>query len=359
MADKKISDLTAQTAMAATDVMEVATATPASKKITWANMGLSFGDGAAATPSIAFASDPNTGLSWVSAGIMAVSGDGLEVCRFSAPAGATPQILLADGSAAKAAIAFTADATLGLWRSAANTISLTTGGVTRISFATAGLTFASGSSTLTCASGATLTLTSTVSTAAGPAVTLGNQNSFTGSTAITQLGATCAHTVNQSSTAGFTAFTINTTQTAVGSGQQVALDCQIAAVSKFTVFAQGAHAIVAGTPATMGTTENDYAASGVVDRGVVRLTGHASNTVITGILAPVATPVGGVAAGQFKWLVNIAAPTITINNQDAGSAAANRIQTSTGAAVVLSQHDTMLLWYDATSGYWRQLTTAA
>ena len=38
MADKKISDLTAQTAMAATDVMEVATATPASKKITWANL---------------------------------------------------------------------------------------------------------------------------------------------------------------------------------------------------------------------------------------------------------------------------------------------------------------------------------
>jgi len=35
---KKISDLTAQTAMAATDAMEVATATPASKKITWANL---------------------------------------------------------------------------------------------------------------------------------------------------------------------------------------------------------------------------------------------------------------------------------------------------------------------------------
>ena len=36
--DQKISDLTAQTAMAATDVMEVETTGPASKKITWANL---------------------------------------------------------------------------------------------------------------------------------------------------------------------------------------------------------------------------------------------------------------------------------------------------------------------------------
>lgn len=361
--DQKISDLTATTTIQSGDLFEIEeAAVAASKKITWANLNLSTPSGAAATPGHAFLADPNTGLWWVSSGIAAVSGDGVEVARFSAVSGLTPQILLADGTAAKPAYAWTSDGGMGLWRSGANVMTFSTGGASRLSFQTSGIVMASGSATLQANNTTGLLLTNgSVTTGVGPAVSASNSVAFTGASAITQLGLSLVHTVNQTSTTGFTALLINTTQTAVGSGQQIAIDCAIATVSQFSVTAKGAIQFTPGTPAALANADaNDYNAAGFVSQTFVRLTGDAGGaSAITGMVAPLPVPVGGVAAGQLKILVNVSANNVTIKHANAGSAAANRITTTTGADVVLGATDSMILIYDSTSALWRQITTAA
>lgn len=360
MADVKFSGLPAVTALATGDILPVV-ASSVTSKITWDNLCLSHLSGAAATPSIAYAADPNTGAYWVSAGIQALTCDGVEVARFSAVTGLTPQILLADGTAAKPAYAWTTDGGMGLYRAAANSMGFSTGGAVRMTFVTAGITLASGSTTITATGTNPLILTCGVTTGVGPALRFTNVNSFTGASAITQVGAALIHTVNQTSTTGFTACLIDTTQTAVGSGQQIALDCSIATVSKFSVAAKGAISFTPGTPAALANADaDDYNASGFTDVTFVRLAGDAGGaSAITGFVAPLAVPVGGVAAGQLKILVNVSANNVTIKHANAGSAAANRITTTTAADVVMTQNDCMILIYDSTSALWRQITTAA
>lgn len=318
-----------------------------------------FRDGAVATPGIGFLADQNTGFWRPGTGLIGVTGDGLEIVRFSAPGGATPQAIFANGVVGTPAISFTGSASSGFYYSVGIWMAL--GGANRW-FWSGGYQYSeiAGSGGLRHdVVDQTLAVESRITTSATVGVSLGNWVSFTGASAITQIGVSVAPTVNQSSTTGFTALRVNVTQTAVGSGHQTSLDIAIAAVSKLSVFAKGAIAFTPGTPASMAVTENDYNAAGFLDVTTVRLTGNAANTVITGFVAPLAVPVGGVAAGQLKILINIAAPTITINHQDAGSTAANRVITSTGLAVVLTLDDSIILWYDSTTARWRQLTLLA
>jgi len=103
------------------------------------------------------------------------------------------------------------------------------------------------------------------------------------------------------------------------------------------------------SPAALGTTENDYA--GANGTSFARLSGAGGGSTITGI--------AGGSDGRMLIIVNVSANTITLNHQDAGSTASNRIITSTGLAVVLGADDTVVLIYDSVTTRWRQITAMA
>jgi hypothetical protein len=105
----------------------------------------------------------------------------------------------------------------------------------------------------------------------------------------------------------------------------------------------GSFATHASSPAGMAATENDYA--GAVG-SFARLTPNAANTSLTGI--------AGGADGRRLTIVNLGNAVIIVQNQDAGSAAANRIITTTLAATVIPAEGSMSLIYDATTQRWRQ-----
>ncbi len=195
-----------------------------------------------------------------------------------------------------------------------------------------------------------------VSTATNATQRMVNQIAFSGTGA--QLGTEFAYGVNQTGAGQFTAHRINVGLVIAGTGTPVfgtaggwLADYFCNDARKFSVRDNGGIGVVAVSPGALaaGNTD-DYA--GIGTYGVARLTGDGAGTsTIRGIVAPL--------DARMLTIVNISAFNITFNNQDGGSAAANRIQTSTGAAVVLGQNDTMTLWYDLTSAYWRQVTTAA
>jgi hypothetical protein len=100
------------------------------------------------------------------------------------------------------------------------------------------------------------------------------------------------------------------------------------------------------TPAVIGSTQNNYAgASGTINR----LASDFSPRVITGMTA-------GVAGGHTKWLWNVNSSvgfTLQLNNEDAGSTAANRFLTDTGGNIILSGGQIAIAIYDSTVSRWR------
>lgn len=62
------------------------------------------------------------------------------------------------------------------------------------------------------------------------------------------------------------------------------------------------------------------------------------------------------ADGRMVYLVNVGANNIVLQNQNAGSSAANRIITGTGADVTLAPDNAATLIYDAASQRWRVLS---
>jgi hypothetical protein len=80
-----------------------------------------------------------------------------------------------------------------------------------------------------------------------------------------------------------------------------------------------------------------------------RVSGNATTSVLTGIDATAAED------GDTFELTNISANAIDINDQDAGSAAANRIITPTGVTYVLAADETVIVRYDTTTARWRLL----
>lgn len=78
--------------------------------------------------------------------------------------------------------------------------------------------------------------------------------------------------------------------------------------------------------------------------GIVRVT-NVARTAISGIPAGV--------SGQTLFVENKTGVTVTINNEDAGATAANRILTGTGAAVSFTANATAEFLYDATDSRWQ------
>lgn len=104
------------------------------------------------------------------------------------------------------------------------------------------------------------------------------------------------------------------------------------------------------SPAALANgNNNDYAGIGL--SSFARLTPDAGGSTITGIAAPTAAN-----DGTIIILLNLGAATLTIANQDANSAAANRIITETGANVAMATNEMMSIIYDGTTARWRQYT---
>ena len=80
-----------------------------------------------------------------------------------------------------------------------------------------------------------------------------------------------------------------------------------------------------------------------------RISGDAVTSVLTGIDST------AVQDGDTFELTNVSANSIDITNEDAASAAANRIITGTGGTIVLAANDTVTIRYDATTARWRVL----
>lgn len=80
-----------------------------------------------------------------------------------------------------------------------------------------------------------------------------------------------------------------------------------------------------------------------ITKGLVRLT-NASLVSVSGI------PAG--ASGQFITIENQTGNTITINNDDSGATAANRIYTGSGSNITMSNNATFSFVYDSTAARW-------
>lgn len=104
------------------------------------------------------------------------------------------------------------------------------------------------------------------------------------------------------------------------------------------------------SPATLtGTTQHDYNPTGFATANVVRLTASAG-TSITGFGSP--------SAGRVIMLVCATTSPITLNNQNAGSAAANQIICPGGVDFILPSSANVLIAYDASVSRWRVVSPA-
>lgn len=97
------------------------------------------------------------------------------------------------------------------------------------------------------------------------------------------------------------------------------------------------------TTAQFTANQDDLVVNGF---SMVRASSDASRNV-TGILAP------GTDQRTLRIIMNVGSFNIVLTNEDANSAAANRIITGTGASVTLTPDDTATLWYDHDTDRWR------
>ena len=98
------------------------------------------------------------------------------------------------------------------------------------------------------------------------------------------------------------------------------------------------------SPAQITANQNDYEFE---DAAIVyRLSTDASRT-ITGFLEPISE--------KMMVIVNVGSSDLILADQNASSAAVNRIITTTGADVTLGADASAILWYDGVTERWRQM----
>ena len=138
MANRKISDLTALTAPATGDLLPIvdiseAAAADKNKKITYGELLASAPAGSAAAPSFSFDSDPDSGLYSAGANQVAISTNG--VARLTSSTTALTSALAVDvplGAAATPSLTFTGDLNTGIYSPGADQVAISTGGTGRL-----------------------------------------------------------------------------------------------------------------------------------------------------------------------------------------------------------------------------------
>lgn len=96
------------------------------------------------------------------------------------------------------------------------------------------------------------------------------------------------------------------------------------------------------SPAQITANQNDYNPTGLSTASILRLNSDAARSI---------TGLAGGSDGRIVTLLNIGAQLITLEDEDAGSTAANRF--ALAGDVVLLPDTALTLWYDATSSRWR------
>lgn len=99
------------------------------------------------------------------------------------------------------------------------------------------------------------------------------------------------------------------------------------------------------TPTALGATTHNWLPTDLFFASVIRASASTS-AVLTGINA---------LSHRVLMLHNIGANTITLNNNDAASSAANRFYTPGGVPYVLAVNESVMLWYDDATPCWRLL----
>jgi hypothetical protein len=138
MADRKISDLTALTAPASGDFLPIvdiseAAAASKNKRITIEELMRGVPDGTAAAPGIAFETDPNTGIFSPGADQLAISTGG--TARLTSSTTALTSALPVDvplGAAATPSLTFTGDLNTGIYSPGADQVAVATNGTGRL-----------------------------------------------------------------------------------------------------------------------------------------------------------------------------------------------------------------------------------
>ena len=138
MADRKISDLTALTTPASGDYLPIvdiseAAAASKNKRITIEELMRGVPDGTAAAPGIAFETDPNTGIFSPGADQLAISTGG--TARLTSSTTALTSALPVDvplGAAATPSLTFTGDLNTGIYSPGANQLAVATNGAGRL-----------------------------------------------------------------------------------------------------------------------------------------------------------------------------------------------------------------------------------
>jgi hypothetical protein len=112
--------------------------------------------------------------------------------------------------------------------------------------------------------------------------------------------------------------------------------------------------VITPPPLAAGTT-NNYAPAGISGAVVVLQASNAANSTLTGIDASSGGAIN--PDGQVLYLYNISGGTLTLNHNDAGSAAGNRFINAAAANKVLAVGQMAMLFYDAAAfggiGAWR------
>ena len=99
------------------------------------------------------------------------------------------------------------------------------------------------------------------------------------------------------------------------------------------------------SPASLGSSQNDWAPAGIATANVVRVTLSAFIS-ITGINATQ-------GAGRLLWLSNLSNQNLTITHEDVLSTAANRFNLANSANIVLTQYQGVMFWYDGSAARWK------
>ena len=116
-------------------------------------------------------------------------------------------------------------------------------------------------------------------------------------------------------------------------------------VKKLLQLLQGIDVI---SPSQITADQNDYAPTGLVDAGVLRLSTDAERA-ITGLTA-------GSAVDPRKLIINTGLFSLTLQSEDAASSAANRFALDGPDELYVRPGGTCQLFYDVTSARWRPVT---
>ena len=155
-----------------------------------------------------------------------------------------------------------------------------------------------------------------------------------------------AKTVNLGSTTGASTTTIQAGSGGLNLGITSASAVNIGNTSQVTDLRGGWRTTSEISPAALpsGNT-NDYNPTGLGTAAIIRLQGNATTSVLTGIVAQ--------NNARRILLVNVSTNAITLSNQNAASAAANRFACPNAANYSIQQQAAVEIFYDATTQRWR------